>query len=79
MLGTSLHPMSGHFIAEHFEFIEGQETYSYYGILNYLTWNVGYHNEHHDFPNIPGRLPEVKKIGKEPRVDACDVRFRRLQ
>ncbi|MCJ1259811.1 hypothetical protein MMC24_007650 [Lignoscripta atroalba] len=42
------------------------ETFSYYGPLNLLTYNVGFHNEHHDFPAIPWtRLPVLQEMAKE--------------
>lgn len=78
-LAGSLHPCAGHFIAEHYVFekqpaaardpankIPLPETYSYYGPLNLLTYNVGLHNEHHDFPAVPWtRLPVLNRIAHE--------------
>lgn len=66
IFGMSLHPFNAHVIAEHYEVLSGQETYSYYGPMNYLCFNLGYHNEHHDFPRIPHtRLPLLSKIAPE--------------
>ena len=45
------------------------------GVLNWLTWNVGYHNEHHDFCNIPwSRLPALKALAPEfyDSLAVCD-------
>jgi sphingolipid delta-4 desaturase len=80
-LAGSLHPCAGHFIAEHYVFekpnkstsesnaaanIPLPETYSYYGPLNFFTYNVGLHNEHHDFPAVPWtRLHKLNRIAHE--------------
>ena len=63
LIGMGLHPVAGHYVTEHHAFRAGQHTYSYYGPLNRITWNIGYHNEHHDFPGVPGsRLAELRRL-----------------
>lgn len=58
---VGLHPLGGRWIQEHYLTHGEQETYSYYGVLNTVAFNVGYHNEHHDFPSVPwNKLPQIK-------------------
>lgn len=64
---VGLHPLGARWVQEHYltHSVE-QETYSYYGGLNTVAFNVGFHNEHHDFPSIPwNKLPEIKKTAPQ--------------
>ena len=66
MFALGLHPLGARWIQEHYTLDPDQETYSYYGPLNTVALNMGYHNEHHDFPAIPwNRLPEVRRLAPE--------------
>ncbi|MGB0347664.1 MAG: fatty acid desaturase, partial [Balneolaceae bacterium] len=64
--GLGLHPLGARWIQEHYVVHVDQETYSYYGWLNKITFNIGHHNEHHDFPGIPwNNLPKLRKTAPE--------------
>ncbi len=66
LFALGLHPVGGRWIQEHYLTQEGQETYSYYGLLNKTCFNMGYHNEHHDFATVPwNNLPKLKRLASE--------------
>lgn len=61
-----LHPLGARWIQEHYLTFPPQETYSYYGPLNILALNVGFHNEHHDLPSVPwNKLPDITRLAPE--------------
>ncbi|WP_159792801.1 fatty acid desaturase [Croceibacterium salegens] len=61
-----LHPLGGRWIQEHHIVDPGQVTYSYYGPMNRLVFNCGYHSEHHDLMRVPWiHLPKVRRIASE--------------
>lgn len=66
LLAFGPHPVGARRISEHLPAIAGQPTNSYYGVLNRLSFNVGYHVEHHDFPAVAWRrLPRLREIARE--------------
>lgn len=66
LFSVGLHPVGARWIQEHYIYKKDQFTYSYYGILNKLQFNIGLHNEHHDFFRIAwNKLPALKKMAPE--------------
>ena len=66
LFSVGLHPVGARWVQEHYTYQEGQETYGYYGILNKIQFNIGYHNEHHDFYRVPWiHLPKIKALAPE--------------
>jgi sphingolipid 4-desaturase/C4-monooxygenase len=68
IFAIGLHPVGARWIQEHYltSGKAGQETFSYYGPLNRVAFNVGFHNEHHDFMMVPwSRLPRLKTLAPE--------------
>src|SRR4029453_6598052 len=61
-----LHPVGARWIQEHYTNDPEQETYSYYGPINLVCLNMGYHNEPHDLPSIPwNNLPKLRAMAPE--------------
>lgn len=67
VFAIGLHPVGARWIQEHYLTVPGgQETFSYYGPLNRVAFNVGYHNEHHDLMRVPWtRLPKLRATAPE--------------
>jgi sphingolipid delta-4 desaturase len=60
------HPVGIRRYGEHLTLAPGQPTTSYYGWLNRLSFNVGFHVEHHDLPSVPwSRLPRLRALAPE--------------
>ena len=65
-LATGPHPAGAHILQEHLAFDGGSGMASYYGPVNLVSVNLGYHLEHHDIPAISGwRLPELRRMAPE--------------
>ena len=63
---NGLHPLGMRQVQEHYLQKRGQPTYSVYSVFNPILYNLGFHVEHHDFPQIPwNRLPQLTKIAPE--------------
>jgi sphingolipid delta-4 desaturase len=55
LLAFGPHVLGARRVSEHLTIRRGQPTNSYYGPLNRVSFDVGYHVEHHDFPAVPWR------------------------
>jgi sphingolipid delta-4 desaturase len=57
------HPTGAHILQEHIIFGGCYETSSYYGPINAISGNIGFHVEHHDFTNVPGcRIADLHRM-----------------
>jgi sphingolipid 4-desaturase/C4-monooxygenase len=66
LFGFGLHPLNAITLQEHLPARARQGTYSYYGPGNLVSFNSGYHHEHHDLPTVPWcRLPALRRAAPE--------------
>lgn len=66
LLAFGPHPLGARRLSEHFTMRADQPSVSYYGPLNAMSFDVGYHVEHHDFPAIPWpRLRVLRNVASE--------------
>lgn len=69
------HAVGARRYGEHLTLREGQPTNSYYGRLNWLSFDVGYHVEHHDLPSVPwNRLRALNHLAPELYAGLASVR-----
>jgi sphingolipid 4-desaturase/C4-monooxygenase len=69
------HPLGARRISEHVTLRPDQPTVSYYGLGNRISFDVGYHVEHHDFPYVPWRrLRQLRKLADERYAPLAAVR-----
>jgi sphingolipid delta-4 desaturase len=69
------HVLGARRVAEHLTIRRGQPTNSYYGPLNRVAFDVGYHVEHHDFPAIPWRrMRRLHETATEHYAELATVR-----
>ena len=65
-LSVGPHPAGAHILQEHIAFDGGDGHASYYGSINWISVNLGYHLEHHDLPHVAGwRLPAIRKTAPQ--------------
>src|SRR5438093_3580746 len=66
LFSTGLHSVGARCIQEHYTHDFDQQTFSYYGPINRVALNMGYHNEHHDLPSIPwNNLRKLRAMAPE--------------
>jgi sphingolipid delta-4 desaturase len=66
LLAFGPHVLGARRVAEHLTVRRGQPTNSYYGVLNRVSFDVGYHVEHHDFPAVPWRrMRQLRAMARE--------------